>query len=101
MADGQIVADYDPQIAIAFSETEGEQPAPDLWPAFEALSAVPTLAIRGGLSDILSAATLEEMEARHPSLRTVVVDNRGHVPLLNEPECLAAMTDFFAGLRTA
>jgi pimeloyl-ACP methyl ester carboxylesterase len=52
---------------------------------------MPVLAIRGGLSDILSAATLEEMHRRMPDLRSVTLPDRGHVPFLDEPEAVAAI----------
>ena len=50
------------------------------------------LAIRGALSDLLSASTLERMHSENPELQQLVVANRGHVPLLDEPECLCSPT---------
>jgi pimeloyl-ACP methyl ester carboxylesterase len=58
---------------------------------------VPILVIRGALSDILSAATVARMAGR-PDVTQTVVANRGHTPLLNEPECLAAIDSFLARL---
>ena len=52
------------------------------------------LAIRGVLSDILSASTFARMEREKPDLVTLTVAARGHVPLLDEPECLAAIDAF-------
>ena len=49
---------------------------------FDALAAIPALAIRGGNSKLLSAATLEEMENRHPGMEAVTVDGQGHAPFL-------------------
>ncbi len=68
--------------------------APDLWPLWRALARVPVLAIRGAHSDILSAATLARMQREKPDLRVITVANRGHAPLLDEPECLAALDEF-------
>jgi len=62
---------------------------------------VPTLAIRGETSDILSAATFERMQREKPDLERLTVPNRGHVPLLDEPECLAAIDRFLARLNYA
>jgi pimeloyl-ACP methyl ester carboxylesterase len=72
--------------------------APDLWSLWGALAKVPILAIRGAHSDILGASTLERMQRGRPDLRTLTVANRGHAPLLDEPECVAAIDEFLAGL---
>ena len=69
--------------------------APDLWPLWKSLGA-PILAIRGATSDILSVSTLERMKREKPDLRTLTAANRGHTPLLDEPECLAAIDEFLA-----
>ncbi len=63
---------------------------------WEPLARIPTLAIRGAHSDILSARALAEMQRRKPDLEAVTVPNRGHAPLLDEPEALAALRDFVA-----
>jgi len=91
--DGRPAMDYDPAIRRPF---EGNDDSPDMWPLFGALQEVPTLLIRGALSDILSEATAAAMAAAKPDLIRVDVANRGHVPLLDEPECLAALDDFIA-----
>jgi pimeloyl-ACP methyl ester carboxylesterase len=52
------------------------------------------LVIRGALSDLLSAATVERMVREKPDLEHVTVANRGHTPLLDEPECLEAIDAF-------
>jgi hypothetical protein len=54
------------------------------------------LSIRGAQSDILSAATFAKMKAEMPELRQLEVAQRGHVPLLDEAECLGAIGDFLA-----
>ena len=66
----------------------------EFWPYFKALAHVPALAIRGVLSDILSAETFARMAAVKPDLTQVIVANRGHAPQLDEPECLRAIDDF-------
>ena len=57
---------------------------------------IPILAIRGAQSDVLSAATLARMQREKPELEVLTVANRGHVPLLDEPECVAAIDQFLA-----
>jgi pimeloyl-ACP methyl ester carboxylesterase len=73
----------------------------DLWPLFALLAKIPTLVIRGGLSDILSAATLAKMQAVKPDLRTLVVPHRGHAPTLDEPSCRRAIRDLLAAVSGA
>lgn len=86
---GVPVPDMDPRIGDAVRTAAG--PVPDMWPLFRALAAVPTLAIRGALSDILSAATLERMRQQKPDLETLVLPGRGHAPTLDEPDCRTAI----------
>jgi pimeloyl-ACP methyl ester carboxylesterase len=56
------------------------------------------LSIRGEKSDILSAATCAQMKAQIPELQQLEVANRGHAPLLDEPECIGAIDAFLARL---
>lgn len=49
----------------------------DLWPSVEALRC-PTLVVRGGASDFLSAATAAEMTVRNPLVRAVEIPGAGH-----------------------
>jgi pimeloyl-ACP methyl ester carboxylesterase len=89
---GHIEVDADPAIGEVMRAAPAA--APDLWPLWNALADMPALAIRGALSDILSAATFERMKSAKPDLHVLTVANRGHVPLLDEPECLAAIDGF-------
>lgn len=84
--------DADPLIAEPLKDTS--RAAPNLWPLWSAIARVPMLAIRGAQSDILSEATLARMQREKPDLRTLTVANRGHAPLLDEPECVAAIDAF-------
>ena len=93
-AQGVPVADADPLIAEPLRNTSAA--APVLWPLWGTLAKVPVLAIRGAHSDILSAATLARMQAAKPDLKVLSVPTRGHAPLLDEPECLAAIEEFLA-----
>jgi pimeloyl-ACP methyl ester carboxylesterase len=70
----------------------------NLWSFWKVLRGLPMLAIRGELSDILSAATFARMKAENPELEQLEVAQRGHVPLLDEPECIAAIDTFLARL---
>jgi len=91
---GRIVFDYDMKIAEPFAATDAANI--DLWPAFRALRDVPTLALRGQLSDLLSAATLKAMKAEMPAIKTVTVKRVGHPPTLAEPDAQKAIASFLA-----
>jgi pimeloyl-ACP methyl ester carboxylesterase len=98
-AEGLPEADADPLIAEPLRDPKAG--APNLWPLWGALAKVPILAIRGAQSDILSAATLARMQREKPDLGVLEVANRGHAPLLDEPECLAAIDEFLARAATS
>jgi pimeloyl-ACP methyl ester carboxylesterase len=72
--------------------------APDLWPVFGALKPIPTLALRGALSDVLSQQTFDRMALEKPDLVRVTVARRGHPPMLDEPDSVAAIDSFLARL---
>ncbi len=91
--EGRPAAGYDPKIAKSVSVTTG---IPELWPQFLALSNVPTLAIRGENSDILSAATLKQMLTRHPNFAALVVAGQGHAPLLKDQPSIQTIARFIA-----
>lgn len=86
---------YDPAIA---GPVRGGGAAPaDMWPLFEALKPIPTLVVRGALSDLLAAETVAEMKARKPDLEAVEVPDVGHAPILDEPAAISAVMRFLAG----
>ena len=79
---------YDPALRAAFLAT-GD--LPDLWPMYDALAGLPLALIQGAGSDILGQATVDEMRRRRPDLRLARLEDRGHVPWLDEPEALAVI----------
>jgi pimeloyl-ACP methyl ester carboxylesterase len=93
-AAGIVELDADPNIGEALRAAPAT--ALDLWPLWRALRKVPTLAIRGERSDILSADTFARMKTENPDLQQLEVANRGHVPLLDEPECIVAIDAFLS-----
>jgi pimeloyl-ACP methyl ester carboxylesterase len=92
---GRIAFDYDMKIAEPLHAAAGSAPV-DLWPAFRALAGRPVLAIRGELSDLLSAATFNKMADEMPGLDACMVARTGHPPTLEEPEAQAAIGRFLA-----
>jgi pimeloyl-ACP methyl ester carboxylesterase len=93
---GRIVFDYDMKIAEPFQATNDHEP--DLWPMFRALGGIPTLVLRGELSNLLSAATVKRMKAEWPGLKAITVPRVGHPPTLAEPQAQRAIADLLAAL---
>jgi pimeloyl-ACP methyl ester carboxylesterase len=96
---GRIAGDYDPKFPAAILEGSGTNPrneagAADLWKWFGALTAIPTLLLRGENSELLSVETVAAMKSAKPDLLAVSVRDRGHVPFLDEPESVAAIDAF-------
>jgi pimeloyl-ACP methyl ester carboxylesterase len=92
--DGLLHFDWDIRLAKGLAQQQAMVPA--LWPLYRGLARVPTLAIRGALSDVLSAAAFDRMAEEKPDLMRVTVPDRGHTPSLGEPEAVAALDAFFA-----
>ena len=93
-ASGVPVPDMDPKIADAF-KAPAAAPA-DMWPLYARIKDVSILVIRGALSDILSSGTVARMAREKPHLQQIEVPNRGHTPLLSEPESVRAVDAFVA-----
>jgi pimeloyl-ACP methyl ester carboxylesterase len=87
---GRIVFDYDMRIAEPFRAPGGDSGF-DLWPAFNALAGIPSLAVHGELSDLLSRSGVERMVAANPSMEAVTVPRVGHAPTLDEPAAQRAI----------
>lgn len=82
--DGKFVGRSDPKIARTLAEIGPDMKRIELWPQFEAMAQVPTLVVRGENSDLLSAATLDEMLRRCPNCESWIVPGQGHAPLLTD-----------------
>jgi pimeloyl-ACP methyl ester carboxylesterase len=70
----------------------------DPWELFAALQNVPVTLLWGVLSDILTEDIIEKMKAAKPDIQVAPVAARGHVPLLDEPESLAAIDAFIGNV---
>jgi len=84
--------DMDVNIGRAVREVGAQKGDP--WAFFAALRNTPTTLLWGQLSDILTSDIIDKMIAAKPDLTVIPVADRGHVPLLDEPECLAAIDAF-------
>jgi pimeloyl-ACP methyl ester carboxylesterase len=94
MDGGALIPTYDVRIARTLAAIDIEQPLPPLWNEFDSLARVPMLVIRGENSDILSAATLTAMAARHAGVEVVEVPGQGHVPLLDGEDIVHRLVQF-------
>lgn len=95
-ADGSIRFDYDMRIAEPILAAGADAPTFDLWPALRALRGIPTLLVRGALSDLLSEEVAERMAEEVDTLETATVPRVGHAPTLEEPEAVAAIDRLLA-----
>lgn len=88
---------YDPNIVIPFAAVNpvlakaGEMA---LWSHYEAI-AVPILIVRGGDSDLLSSATVDEMLRRNSHARSITIPSVGHAPAFMKSEQIALAAEFF------
>jgi pimeloyl-ACP methyl ester carboxylesterase len=65
----------------------------DPWDSFHAVT-MPCLLVHGAISDVLTGEIVRKMQHAQPHMQLVRVANRGHAPLLNEPEALEAIDGF-------
>lgn len=89
----QIRLDYDGTIVEQMGAGDD---LPDLWPFWAPFAQIPTLLVRGGITDLLTPATVTRMREQAPDMRCVEVPDVGHAPFLTEPEAWAAIARFLA-----
>ena len=92
---GKPAPGYDPAIGRTFAAIS-DGPVPQLWRQYLALRHAPCLVIRGVLSDLLSAATADQMAERHPNCQLHAVPRQGHAPTLNDAPTRTAIQEFLA-----
>lgn len=92
-----LVIKYDPKLRDAVLNS-GAQPDIDMWLLFNAMNDLPLAILRADASDILTPETFDEMRNRRPDAHAATVLGRGHVPFLDEPECLSVLTDWIRDL---
>ena len=84
--------DMDPNIGEAVRKVGAQKGDP--WALFDSFKDKPVTLLWGVMSDILTQDIIDKMTVKKPDLNVVAVPNRGHVPLLDEPECRAALDAF-------
>ena len=96
--DGTWIMHYDPNISVPFASVNpimakaGEMA---MWHAFKRIH-IPMLIVRGGDSDLLSAATVAEMCKVNPYARSIEIPHVGHAPAFVKPEQIALAKEFFS-----
>ena len=95
---GRVVFDYDMRIAEPF-RAPGSESGFDLWNAFAGLEGIPSLVLRGELSDLLSEETVARMVDENPAITAVTVPRVGHAPTLDEPEAIEAIDRLLERVR--
>ena len=96
--EGKWIMHYDPDISVPFASVNpimakaGEMA---MWHAFKQIH-IPMLIVRGGNSDLLSAATVAEMCKVNPYARSIEIPNVGHAPAFVKPEQIALAKEFFS-----
>ena len=68
----------------------------DLWPVWDQIRC-PVLVLRGAQSDLLLAATAEEMTRRGPGAEVVEIDGTGHAPALMAKDQIEIVRDWLLG----
>ena len=97
--EGSLRFHYDPGIATRFAVPIMLDVV--LWPLWESVDC-PVLVLRGESSDLLSSATVEEMQRRGPAARArrvlaVELADCGHAPSLMDRAQIAVVGDFLFG----
>ena len=96
--EGKWIMHYDPDVSVPFASVNpimakaGEMA---MWHAFKQIH-IPMLIVRGGNSDLLSAATVAEMCKVNPYARSIEIPNVGHAPAFVKPEQIALAKEFFS-----
>jgi pimeloyl-ACP methyl ester carboxylesterase len=89
---------YDPQLQLSV-EAAFKGPDVDLWPLFDAMTGLPVALLRGANSSLLTEETAAEMRRRRPDMLFANVQDRAHIPFLDEPKCLAIITAFLERIK--
>jgi cobalt-zinc-cadmium efflux system protein len=96
--EGRWIMHYDPDISVPFASVNpimakaGEMA---MWHAFKQIH-IPMLIVRGGKSDLLSAATVAEMCKVNPYARSIEIPDVGHAPAFVKSEQIALAKEFFS-----
>ena len=95
---GLWIMHYDPDIAVPFASVNplmAKAGEIAMWHAFKQIH-IPILIVRGAQSDLLSAATVEQMCKVNSYARSIEIPNVGHAPAFVKKEQIALAQEFFS-----
>lgn len=95
-ADGKIALEYDGAIIDQLGK---DGAPPDLWGLWDAFGPIPTLLVRGAITDLITPETVAEMTRRKPDLQVVEVAGVGHAPFMTEDDAWPGIKKFVSGLE--
>ncbi len=92
----RIISDYDKKILIGSVRSSQSN---NLWKLYGAIKNIPSIVLRGELSDILLEDTYNKMKLIKEDIIQLTVRNCGHNPMLDEPEVINLTENFFHSLK--
>lgn len=87
---------YDANIRQVLTAGNPEDPPPNLWPQFSAIPDIPMGIIIGELSDVITPELVDKMKIARPNLKTALVPNIGHAPILDEEPAIGLISEILA-----
>ncbi|MDH4394477.1 MAG: alpha/beta hydrolase [Limnobacter sp.] len=93
---GKFIPHYDPAISTGFKDMNAQVVQAmegALWAAYDSIT-TPTLLVRGENSDLLSAATAQQMTQRGPKAKLIEVKGVGHAPTFMQDDQIQLVSDF-------
>lgn len=96
LPDGKFALHYDPAIAQAFARVA--EYTMDFWALWERIK-IPTLLIKGGDSDVLTAEILDQMRSSRPGLEVIEWRGVGHAPALMDEAQIQAVKNWLDAQR--
>lgn len=87
---------YDANIRQVLTAGNPEDPPPNLWPQFSAIPDIPMGIIIGELSDVITSELVDKMKIARPNLKTALVPNIGHAPILDEEPAIGLISEILA-----
>jgi len=96
--DGSVALDYDPSVSATYRRAAAPAAA-YMWEGFDLLAKAPVLSIRGELSPMLTPELQQQMRQRATApFFAATVPRVAHAPTLDEPESIAVIMGFLAGI---
>lgn len=94
---GDWILRYDPNIRLPLLDAYEAETQLDLWDIFLAIDK-PILCLRGALSRLFTKELGDEMEKRSSHCTVKKIKDRGHVPLLDEPETISYIREWLSDI---